>query len=77
MIPFQFGGVTGLCHLLILPATIDDVIRNLDFLRDIGFNLTTGHDKLEVKFPEPKITAGVTRIQGKDRGEIQETCKNR
>ena len=76
-IPCQFGEVSGLCHLLILPGSIDDVIVGLDFLRDIGFSLTIGHEKLEVMLPEPKITSRVSRIQGKDRGGVQETCEQR
>ena len=58
-IPFQFGGVTGLCNFLILPGTINNVILGLDILRDIGYCLTIGHEK-------PKITLGVSRIQDKD-----------
>ena len=60
-IPFQFGCVTGLCHFLIIPRDIDDVIMGLDFLRDIGFSLTNGHEKLEVKFHEPNIAPGIRR----------------
>ena len=45
---------------------------------DIGLSLTIGHEKLEVKFPEPKITPGVSRMQGKVRREYKKrvnSCK--
>ena len=56
---------------MILPNAIDDVILVLDFLRNIGFSLIIGHEKLEVKFSEAKRTPGVSRIPGKDRATIR------